>query len=331
MIISRTPFRLSFFGGGTDYNPWYENNGGLVLAVSLAHYCYISVRFLPPFFEHRNRIVYSKMEHTNKINEIEHPSVKACLQYKNINNGIEIHYDGDLPARSGIGSSSSFTVGLLNALTSLNEKSISKRDLANQAIYIEQNLLAENVGVQDQIMAVSGGFQSIVLDKENPWKTEKITLSKDFMKNFEDHILFGFSGISRLADAHAKKKIENINNNIIDDQLNTIHDIACEAKSLFQKESDIEKIGSLLNRSWIEKKKLAKGVTNDHIDKIYEIAIKNGAMGGKLMGAGGGGFFFFLAPPKVHNNIKNSLSNIKVWVPFKIDYEGSQIIFRNNT
>ena len=169
MIISRTPYRLSFFGGGTDYNPWYEKHGGLVIAVGIAHYCYISVRKLPPFFEHKHRIVYSKMEHVQKINEIDHPSVRACLEYKKIYNGLELHYDGDLPAKSGIGSSSSFTVGLLNALAALKNESFSKLELAKQAIYIEQKKLSEYVGVQDQIMAANGGFQSITLSKNKPW------------------------------------------------------------------------------------------------------------------------------------------------------------------
>ncbi len=329
MIISRTPYRLSFFGGGTDYNSWYEQHGGLVLAVGLAHYCYITVRNLPPFFEHKHRIVYSKMEHTSEVSEIEHPSVRACLEYKNISNGLEVHYDGDLPARSGIGSSSSFTVGLLNSLSCLRGEYFSKNEIAKDAIYIEQQKLSESVGVQDQIMAANGGFQAINLSKDRPWDITKIDLSQEYLKELESHILFGFSGISRLADKHAKRKIENINNNKTDQQLYRILDIAKEARNLFIKNGDFDKIGTLLNESWKEKKRLANGVSNEYIDDIYEVAIKNGALGGKLMGAGGGGFFFFIAPPKLHTKIKNSLSKIKVWVPFKIDHEGTQIIFRN--
>ena len=329
MIISRTPYRLSFFGGGTDYNSWYEKNGGLVLAVGIAHYCYITVRNLPPFFEHKHRIVYSKMEHIGKVSDIEHPSVRACLEYKNISNGLEVHYDGDLPARSGIGSSSSFTVGLLNSLSCLKGEHFSKNEIANQAIYIEQQKLSESVGVQDQIMAANGGFQAISLSKDQPWNISKINLSREYIKELESYILFGFSGISRLADKHAKRKIENINSNKTDQQLYRILDIAKEAKDLFSKNEDFSKIGMLLNESWKEKKRLANGVSNDYIDEIYDVAINNGAFGGKLMGAGGGGFFFFIAPPKLHNKIKKSLAKIKVWVPFKIDHEGTQIIFRN--
>ena len=253
MIISRTPYRLSFFGGGTDYNQWYENHGGLVLVVALKHYCYITVRPLPPFFEHKHRIVYSKMEHVQSINEIDHPSVKACLKFKNINNGLEIHYDGDLPARSGIGSSSSFTVGLLNSLSNLKNQRISNSELAKQAIRIEQELLNESVGVQDQIMSATGGFQSIILNKNSTWKTEEFSLSNDYMKNLESHILFGFSGLSRLADKHARKKIANIKKNKTNSELNTILDIAKEARGFFKKEVDLEKIGKLLHLSWQEK------------------------------------------------------------------------------
>ncbi len=328
MIISRTPYRLSFFGGGTDYNAWYKNHGGLTIAVALKYYCYISLRRLPPFFEHKHRIVYSKIEQTNNIESINHPSVRACLEINKITDGLEIHYDGDLPSRSGIGSSSSFTVGLLNAINCLKGKKISKKELANTAIYLEQDVLKESVGVQDQIMSATGGFQSITLDQSNPWKTDEISFSKDYMTNLEEHMLFGFSGISRLANEHAKKKIKNIDNNTTHFELKNIHSIALEAKKHFKKQSDLHEIGKLLNESWREKKKLAQGVTNDHIDEIYDVATKNGALGGKLMGAGGGGFFFFIAPPKYHNKIKENLKKIKVWVPFKVDQQGSKIILK---
>ena len=271
-------------------------------------------------------IVYSNVELKNKISEINHPSVRACLEYKNIFNGLEIHYDGDLPARSGIGSSSSFTVGLLKALSCYKNETISNVEIAKQAIFIEQNKLNESVGVQDQIMAASGGYQIITIDKENTWKTKNILLSNDYIKELESYILFGFSGISRLADKHAKKKIENIKNKKTDNELHKIMDIAKEAKVIFESMGDIKKIGALLNQSWQEKKKLANGVTNNYIDDIYNVALSKGAFGGKLMGAGGGGFFFFVAPPKYHKRIKDSLPAIKVWVPFKVYFNGSTTI-----
>ena len=330
MIISKTPYRLSFFGGGTDYNSWFEKNGGLILAVSIAHYCYINVRSLPPFFDHKHRIVYSKTEQVKKIREIEHPSVKACLEHLNIKEGIEIHYNGDLPARSGIGSSSAFTVGLLNALSNLRGAQLTKIELAKKAIFVEQKLLQESVGVQDQIMSSLGGFQVLQLNQSSSWKNKKLQLSDDYTKLLEKSILFGFSGVSRLADKHAKRKIENIKENRTFNELSRIYAIAKEAKTLFEKEADFDLIGQLLDYAWKEKRMLAKGVTNNFIDEIYQVAIENGAVGGKLMGAGGGGFFFFIAHPKHHNKIKEKLHKIKVWVPFKIDNFGTKIIFRNN-
>ena len=247
-----------------------------------------------------------------------------------IEHGLEVHYDGDLPSRSGIGSSSSFTVGLLNALKSFKDESIAKNELAKQAIYIEQKKLNESVGVQDQIMAANGGFQLISLGKKNKWNTKNINVSNDYLKELEKHMLVGFTGISRLANDHARKKIDNIKNKKSDVKLFRIMDIANEAKNLFLHEGDLSKIGKLLNLSWEEKKQLTDTVTNDYIDEINEIALNSGAFGGKLMGAGGGGFFFFLAPPKTHMKIKRNLSKVKVWVPFKIDNHGSQIIFRNS-
>ena len=199
MVITRTPYRLSFFGGGTDYNPWYENNGGLVLAVGLAHYCYLTVRYLPQFFSHKSRIVYSKIESINEIRDIQHPSVRGCLEYLKISDGVEIHHDGDLPARSGLGSSSSFTVGLLHALYALKQQMVSPRQLAEEAVDVEQNLLKESVGVQDQIMAAHGGFRIIELGPDANWNVKTMILPTEYLKSLEDHVLLGFSGISRMA------------------------------------------------------------------------------------------------------------------------------------
>ena len=175
MIISKTPYRISFFGGGTDYNSWFEKNGGLVLAVSLAHYCYLTVRYLPPFFEHKSRVVYAKEENVINNKDIQHPSVRGCLEYLNISEGVEIHHDGDLPARSGLGSSSSFTVGLLNSLYALKQQMKSPRRLAEEAIDVEQNWVKESVGIQDQIMAAYGGFRIIEMVPDAKWNVKKQT------------------------------------------------------------------------------------------------------------------------------------------------------------
>jgi len=329
MIITRTPYRLSFFGGGTDYNPWFEENGGLVLAVGLGHYCHLTVRYLPPFFEHRSRVVYGKEENVINNLEIQHPSVRGCLEYMKISEGVEIHHDGDLPARSGIGSSSSFTVGLLHALYALKQQMKSPRQLAEESIDVEQNWLNESVGIQDQIMAAHGGFQIIEMGPDANWNTKNMLMPKEYLSSLEDHVLLGFSGISRMSEQHAKNKVDNIKRGKINKELQTIYELTQEALQAFQNQVGFDEIGRLLNQSWQCKRRLAEGVSSDWMDDLYQTAIKNGAFGGKLMGAGGGGFFFFLAPPNKHQQIREALSQIKVWVPFKIDYSGSQVIFYN--
>ena len=302
-----------------------------MLAVGLAYYCYLTVRHLPPFFEgHSSRIVYSKIESVNTHAEIQHPSVRGCLQFLQINDGIEIHHDGDLPARSGLGSSSSFTVGLLHALHALQQRMVSPRQLAEEAIHVEQDLLGESVGVQDQIMAAHGGFRLLELGEGPNWSVKSLLLPKDYQQTMEQHVLLGFSGISRTAEKHAKNKMENIKQGKISEELQAITGLAQEAQQAFQYQANFEQIGKLLDQSWQQKRRLAKGVSADWMDDLYSTAIKHGAIGGKLMGAGGGGFFFFIAPPEKHQRIREALSKIKVWVPFKIDDSGSQVIFFNN-
>lgn len=329
MIVTKTPFRLSFFGGGTDYRPWFEKKGGLIIAAAMARYCYLSVRKLPPFFDHKSRVVYSKIESVSDHSEIVHPSVRHCLEFLNFNQGVEIHHDGDLPARSGIGSSSSFTVGLLNALCSLKYEMKSADQLAADAIHVEQNLIKEDVGIQDQIMAAHGGLKIIKMGPGNDYTVTPLILPPDYLKALEDHILLGFSGISRFSMKFAKAQIDNINNGSSEQRLIEIQSLAEEALELFKKQANLENIGTLLDKSWKMKRQLTQGMSNDTIDDIYEIAKNKGAFGGKLMGAGGGGFFALLAPPYRHEAIKSALKDVKVWVPFKIDKSGAQIVFHN--
>ena len=331
MIITRTPYRLSFFGGGTDYNPWFEEHGGTVLAVGLAHYCYLTVRYLPPFFaDHSSRIVYSKIESVKDHAEIQHPSARGCLEFLQVKDGLEIHHDGDLPARSGIGSSSSFTVGLLNALHALQQRMVSPQQLAEEAIHVEQHILGESVGVQDQIMAAHGGFRLLELGTGPNWTVKSLLLPTDYLKALEQHVLLGFSGISRTAEEHARSKVENIKQGKTTEELQAINGLAQEAMKAFQAQANFEQIGRLLDQSWQQKRRLAAGVSADWMDGLYSTALRHGAFGGKLMGAGGGGFFFFLAPPYQHEKIRQALPLIKVWVPFKIDQAGSQVIFFSN-
>jgi len=329
MVITRTPYRLSFFGGGTDYNEWFEENGGTVLAAAVARYCYISVRRLPPFFEHKSRVVYSHIESVSNNTEIKHPAVRGCLSFMEVADGLEIHHDGDLPARSGIGSSSSFTVGLLHALHALNSRMVDKKELAEQAIHVEQTVLKEAVGVQDQIMAAHGGLQILDLGPGKRWTAQEMLVPDSYLRELECHVLMGFSGLSRTADQHARAKIENMKQGKTTQELKEIQAIARQAVETLKKLGSMDEIGRLLDSSWRLKRRLADGLSSDWMDELYETAIGNGAFGGKLMGAGGGGFFFFLAPPERHDGIKQALPQIKVWVPFEIDLMGSNIVFHS--
>jgi len=325
MIISKTPYRLSLFGGGTDYPAWYEKNPSKVISASMAYYCYISLKKLPPYFDYVNRVIYSKIESVPDISQIEHPSVRECLKYYGIPNGISISHDGDLPARSGIGSSSSFTVGLINAITTYLGESYSSYDLANDAIHIEQNLIGESVGVQDQIMAAMGGVQVIELSKDGK-KIMPLAASYRYYEELQSHIMLGFSGIDRLSDVHAKQQVDNIKFGKSEKYLKAITDITNEAYEMMLNKASMKELGKLLDRQWTYKRQLTDDVTNDYIDIIHNKAMTAGAYGGKLMGAGGGGFFMFLAPPEQHERIKLAIPEINVWVPFEFDFEGSTII-----
>ena len=329
MIISRTPYRLSLFGGGADYPSWFVSHETKLISAAMANYCYISVKHLPPYFDYANHVIYSKIESVHTFDEIEHPSVRACLKQLQVPNGISITHDGDLPARSGIGSSSSFTVGLINALQTYLGKPLTTHELALQAIDIEQNIIGESVGVQDQIMAAYGGIKVLELSGANT-KVRDLRIHDHYVEDLEQHIMLGFSGISRLSEVQAKKQVDSIKEGKSVQTLESMQKITNEALKIFEHESNssIKDIGLLLQEQWNYKKTLTDSVSNSDINSIYDAAIEAGAYGGKLMGAGGGGFFMFLAPPNAHQKIKDRLKQINVWIPFKFDYEGSKIIMR---
>ena len=329
MIISRTPYRLSLFGGGADYPSWFVSHETKLISAAMANYCYISVKHLPPYFDYVNHVIYSKIESVRTFDEIEHPSVRACLKHLQVPNGISITHDGDLPARSGIGSSSSFTVGLINALQTYLGKPLTTHELALQAIDIEQNIIGESVGVQDQIMAAYGGIKVIELSGANT-KVRDLRIPDSYVLDLEEHIMLGFSGISRLSEIQAKKQVDSIKEGKSVQTLEAMQKLTNEALRVFEHESSsaIKDIGLLLQEQWNYKRTLTDSVSNDDINSIYDTAIQAGAYGGKLMGAGGGGFFMFLAPPDAHQKIKDALKQINVWIPFNFDYEGSKIIMR---
>ena len=324
MIISKTPFRISLFGGGTDYPNWYRENGGSVLATAIDKYCYISCRHLPPFFEHKHRIVYSKVENVKEIKEIQHPSVRAVLSTLETNAGLEIHHNGDLPARSGIGSSSSFTVGLINVINALKGQQISKEDLAKQAIYIEQKVLKESVGSQDQILASFGGFNRINFYPDDTFSITPVIISKSLTDQLQSHMLLFFTGVSRFSSDIAKDKIANFKNRF--QELTQIKQMVDEGLSILQSPSTpIAELGKLLHESWQLKRSLSNKVSTPEIDTIYQTGLAAGAIGGKILGAGGGGFILFFAKPENHKNIRKNLKGL-VQVSFCFDNTGSKIV-----
>lgn len=325
MIISRTPFRISFFGGGTDYPAWYRQNGGVVLSTTIDKYCYISCRYLPPFFEHLYRVVYSKIEEVGSITEIQHPAARAILDWMRCHQGLEIHYDGDLPARSGIGSSSSFTVGLINALMALKGQYISKEDLANKAIHIEQDLLKESVGSQDQISVAYGGFNRIEFKTDNTYDVTPVVLPKSKLEMLEDHLMLFYTGISRNSSDVAKATIDNFKNR--ERELRHMEEMVGEALMILNGSDDrLTDFGRLLNESWEHKRNLSHKVTSPVIDEIYEQATATGATGGKILGAGGGGFMLFFVSPQHRESVQRRLSRL-IHVPLRFESTGSRIVF----
>lgn len=324
MIITRTPFRISFFGGGTDYPAWYREHGGVVLATTIDKYCYISCRYLPPFFEHKHRIVYSRIENVREIADIQHPAVRAVLGWAGCEHGLEIHHDGDLPARAGLGSSSSFTVGLVNALCALNGKYISKEDLASKAIYIEQELIGENVGSQDQVSAAFGGFNRIEFHQNDTFQVSPVILAKERLAELQGSLMLYFTGFSRIASEIAKSKIDNFNNRQI--ELQRMKEMVDDAISILQDpDTPIDEFGKLLDKNWKYKRSLSDKVSTPEIDRIYEEALKAGATGGKLLGAGGGGFLLLFVRPESQDGVKNHLLRL-TRVPFEFENSGSRVV-----
>lgn len=326
MIISRTPFRISFFGGGTDYPVWYQKNTGAVLSTSIDKYCYITIRYLPPFFEHKHRIVYSLIESVKSDDEIRHPVVKAMFNFFKIDKGLEIHHDGDLPARAGLGSSSAFTVGMLNSLYALKGNIISKDNLAKQAIHIERDILKENVGSQDQIAVARGGFNKIVFLNDHNFRVEPVTLQKERIKQLQEHLMLVFTGFSRFASEIAVEQIKNTPNK--KKELQAMYGMVNRAVDILNNNGDIVDFGKLLHEAWQIKKRLSGKISNTMIDSIYEGALKKGAIGGKLLGAGGGGFMLLFVRPENRQKVSRGLKDL-LEVKFKFEREGSQIIYYN--
>ena len=323
MIITRTPFRVSLFGGGTDYPEWFNEHGGCVVGMAIDKYCYVSLRHLPPFFEHKSRIVYSKVETVNDNALIEHPAVRGVLAHFNIEEGVEIHHDADLPARSGLGSSSAFVVGLLQACRALSHTSyLFKRTLALEAIYVERDLLNEMVGWQDQIWAAHGGLNVIEFAGYNVFDVKPI-VSTSRETELCDRLLLVFTSFSRIASLIEKEKIAQVPFHA--DLMRRLMVLARDAETILRSSMPLSDLAGMLHESWVIKKQLAASVSSLDIDAIYERASHNGALGGKLLGAGGGGFFVFYVEPEDRERLKRAMSPL-ICVDFEIDHAGSKVV-----
>ncbi len=324
MIICRTPFRISFFGGGTDYPGWYRTHGGAVLAATIDKYCYLTCRHLPPFFEHRLRIVYRKIENCQSVDEIEHPVVRAALKYLGFDRGLELHHDGDLPARSGMGSSSAFTVGLLHTLHALRGEMRSRMQLAREGIHVEQELLGETVGSQDQVMAAFGGVRHVQFHPDDKISVNPIPLAPGRLAELQSHLMLFYTGIARTASDVARSYVEGIEGRRR--QLDAMGRLVDEGIDLLVSGLDIRGFGELLHEAWQIKRGLSSQVSSPAVDALYERARAAGAVGGKLTGAGGGGFLLLFVPPAKRRAVLTALERL-IHVPFAFESAGSQIIF----
>lgn len=324
MIIVRTPNRISFFGGGTDYPSWYEKHGGAVISATINKYSYITVRELPPFFPYKHRIRYYEQEEVAELSEIRHPSVRESALYLGYDRGLEVVHNADLPARSGLGSSSTFTVGMLHALHALKGYIPTKRELASQAIHVEQQKIGETVGSQDQIAAAFGGLNLIRFEKSN-FEVEPLTISAEKLAFLQDHLLLCFTGFARTASEIAAEQVSRTaENSSLLHQMSKTTDTALEL--LKGRNLELAEFGSLLSYQWEAKRQLSGVVTNPGLDEIYARGLESGAYGGKLLGAGGGGFMLFLAEPRKHEDIRSAIGD-KMFVPVRFENTGSTVVY----
>lgn len=327
MIICRTPYRISFFGGGTDYPGWYRQHGGTVLATTINKYCWLTCRHLPPFFEHRFRIVYRQIETCKSVEEIEHPAVRAALQYLKVDRGIELHHDGDLPARSGIGSSSSFMVGLLHVLHALRGEMPSTRQLTRESIRLEQKVLSDTVGSQDQVMAANGGFRHVRFLKGGEIRPDPIVLPTERLAELESHLMLVYTGIVRTSSDVAKSYATEPGKLVR--PLSAMSEMVDKGLDILGSGMDIRWFGDLLHEAWEIKREFSKQVSNPEIDDLYEKARSAGAIGGKLTGAGGGGFLLLFVEPHRQADVLRALGG-RLHVPFAFEPSGSRIVFHED-
>ena len=322
MVISRTPFRMSFFGGGTDFREYFEKYGGSVISATFDKYCFVTVRDYPPFFPYTNQLTYSKIERFNTPEELSHPMVREVYHFLKEKN-LQISYDSDLPARSGIGSSSSFAVGLLNAIHTHRGKFCNAYTLAKEAITVERDLCKEYGGIQDQIAAAYGGFNRIDFDR-NGFYVKPLNIAYDRLEQLNGRLMLFFSGLSRIAGDISRQQSDNLNKNIT--TLSNMKFLTDEAEKILLSDESLDHFGELLDVTWQLKTKLADNISNDEVVAMYETAKRHGAIGGKLLGAGGGGFMLFYVPENRQQEVRDALKDY-MYVPFRFENEGSRIIY----
>ncbi len=321
MIITQTPFRMSFFGGGTDFPDFYREHGGAVISTTFDKYCYVNVRHLPRFFDYSTELSYARTERVNRVEDIEHPAIREAMKHLDMHE-IRLTYEADLPARSGLGTSSSFAVGMLNAFYALKGKYADKRKLADDAIFLERVLCNESGGVQDQIAASFGGMNRINFDAEG-YTVNPVIISPDRKNLLNRNLMLFFTGFSRFSSdiqTAAEKNLKSKQNQLLE-MLGLVDD----AEKVLTSKTDLEEFGRLLDYTWRLKRGITDKVSTDSIDAVYSKALQAGATGGKLLGAGGGGFLLFYVDPDKQDNVRKALENL-LYVPFEFENGGTRVI-----
>lgn len=323
MIITKTPFRMSFFGGGTDMESFFKEYGGAVLSTTFDKYCYVNVRHLPRFFEWKNELSYSKTERAVNVDDIEHPAIRNAMKMLDMHE-IRLMYEADLPARSGLGTSSSFAVGMLNAFYCLKGKYADKKKLADEAIYLERELCQETGGWQDQIAAAFGGMNRIEFNKDGTYDVRPIIIHPDRKKKLNDNLLMFFTGFTRFSSDMQKANKAGYEEKI--KQLQEMYGLVGDAEAVLEdKHSDLDDFGRLLDKTWRLKRQTGRAISTDYIDSLYEKGLSSGALGGKLLGAGGGGFILFYVAPEKKEAVMNAMKDM-LYVPFKFEDGGTQVV-----
>ena len=322
MIITQTPFRMSFFGGGTDFSGFYNEHGGAVISTTFDKYCYVTVRHLPPFFDYKTHVTYSREEKINNLSEMQHPAIRNAMEWLDMHD-IRLTYESDLPARSGLGTSSSFAVGMLSAFYALKGQYADKRKLADDAIYLERTLCKEAGGIQDQIAASFGGMNRINFSADG-YTVHPVIINPERKKLLNEHLMLFFTGFSRFSSDIQKGTEKSMKDKT--QQLLEMYKLVDDAeKILADKNTSLDEFGKLLDYTWQLKRGISSGISTDSIDEQYERAKKAGALGGKLLGAGGGGFLLFYVPKEKQADVKKALAG-QMYVPFSFENDGTKVI-----